>query len=1494
MKLYPTLDIDPHTTVVAVPTWQIVGDDIVELPIRYETLAAIIAARVVKDDSSLFIEGLHYLTRLPITFPEVHLPVRIDQIGRVINELVPTILPAYQEKQLAYWNASQGASGPRWHELSRSLRKLWDVSRIDGWTTEECKMARQLYLHPDVLTRKGPYDSHAYLVDIEDVDGETVRRLEDNSIVVLIGLIDNEEVILAHSLLNGYQKFESREALGQSLPPYLGPMSSGKKIRWRLYEPDGDIFDNKACGVIAMQVKILGSAHLQGVTPADAEPQPGTERLQAKKSFGEAWFERQVPPWLQAASISDQTLFAQCLRNLSALSNAHAGKTYLDDIPSIKDYASSALKKLMQAEHDDASTLDPHKIQIEIRSPVLWGSFVVPGQIDTTTFSVVELALQNLIALPLGNKSIRSTDDSALPKWMTVEYVEGLISQIDVGRVYPELVKQKLLDDPAESARREQLYIAQLRIQLPMLALENKLRGQGNLNELGVRYVMALMDAEQTEPNVDGQRVVMRKLTFVPELQLTRSEDVVTNMFVIGPKDPSAGPCLLYRPLLEPQLSQFPSFSNLLYAIRQTPSLRQSVLAWLPDGVRETYSRYVFSGPLPSPWTVVEFAVDPLTSFAYSGPVSLVDDPLDSDFMPLLFKANANALVELADRQSVSNSESRWETFKQTGWLIFNLALPYLGSTVGNAVWLWQILDDVEKLTERDEASDSQAKWQTFVDLLLNMALATLNVAIEQTRKTGRGRRTEAPEVVPAQPRLPKPELIIEKLASVTHAALAVERYETVHTSGALMSKSWESGKLLETFSIEAPKNLGQPKLDGPTRGLYEQNGTWYAKVAQTWFNVNVTGDQAVIIDAKQPSRMGPALWLDTGGQWHIETRLQLRGAGSKGARQQVVSQARRRSIQLMAELNQFEERKTQDQKQLTMEAQAFDKATGTAREARRDEYVNTLKTQRERYEEALKILTEWPVFQSRADSPRTRLGYLNAQVNFTFVEMEALGERFAPAMIAAMDMITSGVEVLEQQHVDAAENMIKTSDDMIERLDYMETRFAELKQLGREGFGFVRQHRRKMPVFNSNDLRLIQLDMYRHLCLSLESVSTMPEGWAEINQVVDNATVAFQSLIDAVDERSVIRLDEQINAFGSLTEQFTAIAEHLDYLGTEYAGSASPGQINRMRARIIGLKKRTLGHLARALDERSNRRTIGSPYEERPRPRKRFIRARYWGLISGEPRLSNLREETDWVDVKNPFSDATIASFHRKETGEWVPHVMASRPLTVPVLATSISKGQALIDGLPAFKAQLEKDLKRPHRTPAGIGMIINAHAGRMEKVGNAIDKALEQAEGVSTNETTETPADVRRAAESLRKQLKLESQALYALEFQTVLNIIKQSPPTMEGVIWLKDRNQITITKQLNRQRRKTPPYGYLDRYQIKDRKTNKTLWFADFRYSTDWVPARTFLSARLKTLEQIDQVVTDASTRELDQRQLIALYRSEIAVDQAQQVFFPKEKS
>lgn len=96
-------------------------------------------------------------------------------------------------------------------------------------------------------------------------------------------------------------------------------------------------------------------------------------------------------------------------------------------------------------------------------------------------------------------------------------------------------------------------------------------------------------------------------------------------------------------------------------------------------------------------------------------------------------------MVELATRQSVSNVQKRWATFRQAGWQIFNAALPFLGRTLGIAAWVWQIMDDLQAAEEAVNKSDQPASWTALVDVFLNLGMAlTLHIALRHPRASKR------------------------------------------------------------------------------------------------------------------------------------------------------------------------------------------------------------------------------------------------------------------------------------------------------------------------------------------------------------------------------------------------------------------------------------------------------------------------------------------------------------------------------------------------------------------------------------------------------------------------------------------------------------------------------------------------------------------------------------------------------------------------------------
>lgn len=242
-ELYPDLHIDPDVATVVTPVAELVDDEIVVGAPTQQHLTDILANQAVSGIPTLFTEGQHYLIQPKNTHSPRHLPVRIAQIAQLINVLAPVMKTAYQELQVDFWNSTNGTSGPHWQVLSNTLRSIWNVTAVEDWNAQECAMARNLFMSPEHKLRqaKDPYASRAYLIDVDRVDGETVKHLAMLSMAVLIGSHAGKPMILMYSLLNGYEKFTSLEQLGRSLPSHL-PSPAPTNIQWRLFEPDGHFF----------------------------------------------------------------------------------------------------------------------------------------------------------------------------------------------------------------------------------------------------------------------------------------------------------------------------------------------------------------------------------------------------------------------------------------------------------------------------------------------------------------------------------------------------------------------------------------------------------------------------------------------------------------------------------------------------------------------------------------------------------------------------------------------------------------------------------------------------------------------------------------------------------------------------------------------------------------------------------------------------------------------------------------------------------------------------------------------------------------------------------------------------------------------------------------------------------------------------------------------------------------------------------------------------
>jgi hypothetical protein len=212
--------------------------------------------------------------------------------------------------------------------------------------------------------------------------------------------------VITHTIPRGFQTFDSLEELGASLVADVDGQAPGNVLHWRLIEPQGNYFDRLACNLIALQADAIGAlANEPAASNPDLAPHVSrtTSELdptdkQSSSRFNQV--EQSLPDWMADASPTDLTAYSRHLMDLVTVRNQNAGKSFQDGLKPIREFALDQLREAMLKDHADAAGLNLADIEIVVDSVVVWGSFVPMVEPERTTLSLVDLALQNLIALP--------------------------------------------------------------------------------------------------------------------------------------------------------------------------------------------------------------------------------------------------------------------------------------------------------------------------------------------------------------------------------------------------------------------------------------------------------------------------------------------------------------------------------------------------------------------------------------------------------------------------------------------------------------------------------------------------------------------------------------------------------------------------------------------------------------------------------------------------------------------------------------------------------------------------------------------------------------------------------------------------------------------------------------------------------------------------------------------------------------------------------------
>jgi hypothetical protein len=1476
-ELYPALELDPDLVMVGTPSWITENQRIIAGDIQFESLTDALLWHVIADKPVMYLDGEHFLTRQPTANPSIQLPVNIDAIGRQLNTLSTMLFTAYQEQQLDYWNEHTSVDTPRWQELSLALRARWNLKQVKGWDADQLALAQLVFHYPDRVVRQ-PHDTYQTRICLVDLDrgGAHAGHLNTMDIAVVIGVKHERTLILSHSVVMGFRAHASLEALGDYLGLFSSDVPPGSQLEWRLVEPEGDFFDTQACTLIALQAQALGELDFSNNSRRTVPHRVAQHPHKNDTRFNR--IDPLLPEWLAQAHPNDLSAFS---RHLMDLAEIREGSTtsFEQEIPPIQRFALDHISLQMQKKHPEAKQLKLADLRIHIVSPVVWGTQATGGS-ETLILSLAELALENLIAVPLGDKTLYFLNAEAVPDWLTVAYVEELVTTVNVGKTYPALIKERLIDDPLKSVYLRDLYSRHLQVQLPLLALQNKIRGEGAIDEQGYRYVVAVMSPASEARRVDDQEIVIRPLSFVLDQQDDDRADIVSNMFVIGPRDQSKGPCLLYRPLLDHALTQYPTPASLIYAIKHSKKIRESVLAWLPDQVRATYSNYIFHGDLPYLAIFAELLTNPLLNVNLNKPVRLGSQVLDGDYLPALFNANAYALIDLADRQSVSNAESHWATLKLGAWKLFNAVLPFLDPTFGAAVWIWQLFDDLQQTLEAVQNDDHELAQSALTDLILSLAMVLAH------RAATRGKPAQRfSETVPEQSKitgtpLPPAKIHIKQRPDIFTADLPDSHQSGIHSSGALNRTPVSLGQTLERFAIDKPAELGQAIVEGPQQHLYASGEKLYANVGARWFEVQLSNQQDVqIIDTRhQPMRSGPLLVHNRQGRWFIDTRLRLRGGGLKSRKAQVLLQNAQRIEELRGHLKAFNEQLGPTKTALIAARKALTSATEETLKAHEAVFLQKLEAQIRTYDTTLGYLKEL----NRIDAvPRYRasmIEMLRAQLFFNQSWIDHLEPAFKTSLDLTLTLLADEEMGIKPTDLRPYKEMLRLSTLMIERIEMAQTNFLELGILGKEAAQVASDFRKKLPRFEVQDMRALLVTLTREFCVKDGDGTAVAQARESIERLVDEADLAIQNSLDLQREDNLLGDHQRIEALNTLVDQFTSIDQRLKDLPGQFADVMINEQLELLQRRIDEFGQQSTRQLTQLLRDRGPQQPQPGPSRT---PVKKAIKTRFKGTQLAVPR-KEAEGHVPLADVKASLTGKVLATFHEKEPGVWVQRLRSKplKPQSPQSLTSMIGSAQTQLDAVNGFIERQKNQAREPNRLPVEIEESLTHHANQLSETARAIEQALVAAP--SSNAQAGAAVQLKQKLDAAVKQLKTEGHQLR-------VSMTKRQLPTAPRVEWLLGHQEVTIDMIPGRRRLKGPKKDFLEEYEIRERQSNAVLWYAHFHYERADTSAELFSAAHLKTKEQrllggSYNLSSAASTQEV-----IAIYRSEIGVQLAKKLFF-----
>ena len=1443
--------------------------------------------------------------------------LNMQVIARLVGELPQTLPIALQNALAEYWDAGH------WRWLAHVLMDTLRVSalRHTGLDAQAQEAIDQLVAIPDRearIARHGQGVVFAYGLEVTLKSGEQSSHLLSPELV-LVRAVNGKMPVLLCSPGGGIEVFASMDGLVQAYGQRLGSQYQVDDILIQRYEPDGDIFEHQAAMILNRQLADLGNLRLPTAQPFSAWQALYAELTDPGRFFRDSpaappqaldTLRPHLPSWLQQASADDRATYRRYALALASAKQRGGGRHFLSDLDDIRTYTVKTLLQTLQHDAVNFDSLLPtppsvaalHPDDLQLTFAVTAGYPGTVGIIRHERMSLTDMAIDNLASRPSGTVTLTHRHGLALPSWLTADYLMGaggLIEKVDIGQHYPRLLEQHLLGDSPEAQQREALFADQQAAQLPLLALELCLKQQAGVSRQGTRLVAALMQGNVAEQQVDNRQVVIRHLALVRAPGA--SPDSVSNMYLIETRDAEVGPHLLYRPLYAQALLEFASREALFEAIAQPGELQDSVLTWLSDSARPIYAH----GGLREPHYLRFGQGDEFAPLNKPVPARLSSDGINDELqqclvtgrlMSYLFSDHARGLVQQANRESVSNSESRWRVLLEGSSLLFgNLLLPLLRGRAMLTGWLMALMASLDQDIPALDAPDRQTRELAAVDLLLNLGLLLFEATPEVTASyppLAAGLKARAlpsalaPRIaqqwpVPAAP-------TVREGAVALPGVLPDTRRNVLDFSFAQTRQRLTPAQRVRLSSFKAirPTPLPRPVLNGPRRGLYLVENIWHAEANGEWLQVSLEpeGDIRVVAPG-DPNRSGPYLRSDANGVWSVDTRLRLRG----GMPPRRIAAERQRRAERVSQLKRSYEQFIQGQvaRQNRIEI-ILGVMTRTAEDPRFSEAQQA--DSRQRFDTALQEQTL--EYQQQLDSLKER---------------SELGITLPPESVASL---LENIVNNTRKHVVVAE---KDRGALYRNNSHFTSRSTRLAEAVLSDFAAYQRFIREMIAINERSIHWLELrDRYLDQLFNLGTAGSEYYNRLTWDRPQEISALAVKDLlmrnyelmthkypdhplvdvlIDILEplqehlrthsELNDLELtaEDRVSVLESLVEHYGRGLDSLQGLGIVNADELDSEYFAKLVTLVEGLYQDAAKQLAGEIKpvaqpprrpSRRNPAMIGKPL-------KKVIRTPKKGTFIGEVKPVG---SVETVEVRSQVSDQLLAMYSQRGD-QWIEYKESRPPASAPApRSLSLVKGEAR-----KLLAMLEEHLRRGEqyrrisRHPQEVQEVLQFEAVRYDKLANELHLAIQAQPAEARTSADQTLVNNMRQA-----AVRLSEQGL-ALRTQLCLDL----PPTHGNLEYLIEQKRANIGLlgeriQLSGERR-----DFVQEYAVND-QGGYPLWYAHLHYPAADTPKELYTAAHLKTREQRKQSYYSQLARAQSPQAVVDVHRGLIGKALVQRWFLP----